>query len=102
MKRSAEQESWAELSRVIVCPKWRGLGLSKKLIRFVLKELGQLGVDSIVLECLEIHVPLYERLGFSSLNQRGASFGIAKTMVGMSTRLPAHATVSDGKIDAVV
>ena len=102
MKDAFESESWAELSRVIVHPAYRGLGLSKKMIGFVLQDLTQRGMQGVVLECLEIHKPIYEEFNFASLDQEGASFGITKTMVGMVTELPAGTMSSRFEMEKVV
>ena len=81
---------WAELSRVVVAPEWRGCGLSSKLIKLVIDTADQMNVERVLLECLEIHKAMYEGVGFTILEkgQRGEVMGIGKTMIGMQRRRP--------------
>ena len=79
---------WAELSRVVVAPAWRGCGLSRDLIKRAIDRADQMNVERILLECLETHKDMYERVGFTSLGQRGEVMGIGKTMIGMQRRRP--------------
>ena len=81
---------WGELSRVIVRKKWRGHGFSKLLVRHVLADMDSMNVDGLVLECLPIHVGIYEKMGFQEVEERGVTAGIGATMVGMKI-LPSFA-----------
>ena len=77
---------WAELSRVIVAPEWRGCGLSRDLIKLVIDTADRMNVERVLLECLEIHKAMYEGVGFTILGQRGEVMGIGKTMIGMQRK----------------
>jgi predicted GNAT family N-acyltransferase len=74
---------WAELSRIVVAPNYRGCGISRKLIAATIEEAIKYDVEVILLECLEIHSKMYESLGFKRFNERGLVMGVGKTMVGM-------------------
>lgn len=74
-----------ELSRVIVVDEYRGTGLSRRLVEFALDEAAKLGVTQVFLECLAIHEPLYQRLGFTRLEGvRGNVISVNQTMIGMA------------------
>jgi predicted GNAT family N-acyltransferase len=83
MKEAFRHSPWGELSRVIVAPNWRGSGISKELIQFVLDDADRMRIPVILLECLDLHQKMYEAFDFSSLRQRGEVLGISKTMVAM-------------------
>jgi len=54
----------AELSRLIVGAHARGGGVSRQLMGAALDLAAASGIDRVFLECLETHVPMYERYGF--------------------------------------
>jgi predicted GNAT family N-acyltransferase len=85
MRAEGESEyPWAELSRVIVGPQWRGYGISSRLIEHALEHADRaVKVECSLLECLEIHQKMYEKYGFSVLGLRGEVAGVGKTMIGM-------------------
>ena len=62
-----------ELSRLIVAPEWRGLGVSSRLIRAVAAEARRLGHRPVVLECIPAQRRLYYAHGFRLLNRRLAA-----------------------------
>jgi predicted GNAT family N-acyltransferase len=83
---------WAEISRVIVRPDWRGYGFANRLVQAAIDAAQALDVQEIFLECLEIHAPLYAKAGFAAIGQRGEVMGIGKTMVGMRFTKPNSGT----------
>jgi predicted GNAT family N-acyltransferase len=89
MRQAAvSSNAWAELSRVVVAPEWRGCRLSGDLIQLAIETADHMNVDRILLECLEIHRDMYERVGFTFLEKRGEVLGVGKTMIGMERRRP--------------
>jgi GNAT superfamily N-acetyltransferase len=62
-----------ELSRLIVEPAYRGAGLSQMLVHAALSAALDLGRRVILGECLPLHVPMYEKLGFQEIEGRVAS-----------------------------
>ncbi|HPM79585.1 MAG TPA: GNAT family N-acetyltransferase [Candidatus Anammoximicrobium sp.] len=61
--------TFAELSRLVVWPRYRGLEISRLLIRAVVAVAVDLGLQSLVLECVPEHVPMYEKYGFARMIQ---------------------------------
>jgi predicted GNAT family N-acyltransferase len=59
--------SAAELSRVVVAPSCRGLGVSKTLVEIVESKACQLGIPIILLECIPAHSEMYGAYGFKRL-----------------------------------
>jgi predicted GNAT family N-acyltransferase len=59
-----------ELSRLIVAPEWRGLGVSSLLIGGVVAEAKRLGPRPVVLECIPAQRRLYYAHGFRLMNHR--------------------------------
>jgi predicted GNAT family N-acyltransferase len=53
-----------ELSRLVVGPRYRGLGVSKVLVRAVLATALDLKKDRVLLECVPTHASMYEKFGF--------------------------------------
>lgn len=88
-----EQLLCAELSRVIVAEKFRGLGLSKLLVREAQQESLRQAVHDVYLECLRAHEPLYRCCGFETLpGKSGRVLGVNRTMIAMRQRLRAAAS----------
>ena len=58
----------AELSRLVVAPACRGLGISALLIRAVIAKAFQIHRRVLLLECIPTHVPMYARYGFKPLS----------------------------------
>ncbi len=61
----------AEISRVIVSPRYRGCGLGALLVRALVAAAIDLQKPNVVLECIPAHVPMYEKFGFRPID--GAS-----------------------------
>lgn len=80
---------WAELSRVIVAPAWRGLGISTDLVKLAIHDADERKVEAVLLECLDLHMNMYKNLGFSVLDLRGEVLQVGKTMLGMQRQHPA-------------
>ncbi len=79
---------FGELSRVIVAPKWRGIGLSHDLVQAAIEAAREKGVDTLLLECLEIHEDFYrQQFAFESMGYSSEVLSIGKTMVGMVRKL---------------
>lgn len=56
-----------ELSRLVVAPRFRGMGISTLLVRQATATAVALGKKYLMLECVPQHVAMYERHGFRSL-----------------------------------
>jgi ribosomal protein S18 acetylase RimI-like enzyme len=59
----------AELSRLVVHPRHRGLGVSRLLVRACIAKALQMQRETIVLECIPLHQGMYESYGFRRLRQ---------------------------------
>jgi GNAT superfamily N-acetyltransferase len=57
----------AELSRLVVAPMYRGLGVSKLLVRAIISIALNLKKELLLLECIPAHVPMYEKYGFEPI-----------------------------------
>jgi GNAT superfamily N-acetyltransferase len=60
-------KSPGEMSRIIVCPNSRGLGVSRLLSEAVASQARSIGCDAILVECLPYHELLFEKLGYAKL-----------------------------------
>ncbi|MCC8122304.1 MAG: GNAT family N-acetyltransferase, partial [Oscillospiraceae bacterium] len=60
----------AELRNVFTKAAYRRRGLAEKLLRLLLDELAQSGVEKIVLTYTEAGLSLYRKLGFSDLEKQ--------------------------------
>ena len=89
LKQAVEkEETYGELSRVVVAEDYRGGGLSRKLVEFAMKEAARAGVHRLFLECLELHHDLYAQFGFRRMEGAKASvIGVNKTMIAMECYL---------------
>lgn len=56
-----------ELSRVVVAPSCRGLGVSRLLVRMGIAAAVDLGKSFLLLECVPTHAGMYAQYGFSLL-----------------------------------
>jgi predicted GNAT family N-acyltransferase len=75
---------FAELSRVIVHPDYRGAGLSLDLVTAAVDVARQHDVFEIFLECLPIHERLYRKAEFRVVaGARGSVYGVDRTMIVM-------------------
>jgi GNAT superfamily N-acetyltransferase len=87
-------EPCGELSRVIVAPEFRGLGISSRLIDEAVRRSRDRGVQRLFLECLAIHERLYERHGFKRIRGvEGQVVEVGRTMIAMEQRLDASAAI---------
>ena len=59
----------AELSRIIVAPKFRGVSVCRELSNAVVEKARELHRDVLFLQCLPKHVGLFQKLGFEPLLQ---------------------------------
>jgi predicted GNAT family N-acyltransferase len=93
---SAMIHEWScgELSRVIVDEAYRGAGISESLVNAALELARQYRLHKVYLECLKMHVPLYQSLGFEVIaGKRGRVAGVSKTMIPMQRMLSEVASV---------
>lgn len=58
-----------ELSRIIVAPSSRGMGLASRLAAAVVDSARDLGLRIVFIECLPPHVPMFARFGFEIVNR---------------------------------
>jgi predicted GNAT family N-acyltransferase len=80
----ANERNCGELSRVVVAQDHRGTGLAHLLVKYAIFKANELGVDPLLLECLPIHVPFYEKYGFRRISgEEGRVVGVGKSMVAM-------------------
>ncbi|MFN0021204.1 MAG: GNAT family N-acetyltransferase [Pirellulaceae bacterium] len=84
-----------ELSRVIVSSRFRGAGLSERLVQFAIQAAQDRGVERLFLECLPIHTRFYEgKFGFRVVPEMvGNVVGVQRTM-GVMERTLNTASVS--------
>ncbi len=84
MRRCADSRfAWAELSRVVVHPEYRGANYASQLLEAVMDFAESFPIEVVLLECLHFHESLYAKFGFSSLGLQGPPMGVGRTMIGM-------------------
>jgi ribosomal protein S18 acetylase RimI-like enzyme len=99
--------AFCELSRVVVAEEFRGLGVSRLLVRACIAAAFELQQRYIVLECIPQHVGLYEKYGFTTVrssNHRRA-WGIDQLAVVMRLDLddvPTNEAVQIAKRDVAM
>jgi GNAT superfamily N-acetyltransferase len=59
-----ETSPGAELSRLVVKPEFRGLGISRDLVRAVLAKSIEMKRRVVLLECIPTHEEMYKKYGF--------------------------------------
>jgi predicted GNAT family N-acyltransferase len=93
-----------ELSRVIVDYEFRGAGLSRLIVQKAIDLALAQGTKRLFLECLDIHVPLYEKLQFRRLEGIcGEVVDVGRTMVAMElTRHTCEQRVHRGRSSFVL
>jgi predicted GNAT family N-acyltransferase len=74
LKDEIELSSYAEISRVVVAPDWRGRGVSRKLVEHAIGVAQRLGRRCLLLECAPHHQHMYEKYGFTVLESGGQRF----------------------------
>lgn len=85
----------AEISRVVVSPRYRGLGISTVLLRAAIAAAYDLHKRYLLLECIPSHAKLYEKVGFISLDGRHRrAQGLDQIAVGMQFRLDQSPTIN--------
>jgi ribosomal protein S18 acetylase RimI-like enzyme len=57
----------AEISRVVVAPRYRGMGISRLLMRAAIAAAIEMQLDNLLLECIPQHVGMYAKYGFEAL-----------------------------------
>lgn len=58
----------AELSRLVVAPRYRGVGVSRLLVRSVIATTLSLQKNLLLLECIPAHVKMYQDHGFERIS----------------------------------
>ena len=74
----------AEISRVIVAPRYRGCGVGRLLVRALIAAAIDLQKPNVVLECIAAHVPMYAKFGFQVVEgARGRDLSLDQEAVAM-------------------
>ncbi len=88
-----------ELSRLVVAPRYRGLGVAAMLIRAVIAFAADMQKRYLILECVPQHVHMYERFGFRTLEGHHCrAQDVDQIAIGMALDLKAAANVADGDL----
>ena len=99
----AQANLQAELSRLIVQPRYRGLGVSRLLIRVVVAAALDIERDIILLECVPAHAAMYNKHGFQRMQgHHGRVQDLDQLAVAMSlelTKCPLDQTASLARRD---
>jgi GNAT superfamily N-acetyltransferase len=74
LKKLVPVEDYAELSRLVVNPAYRGAGVSRLLTRAVIATALDLGRKTLLLECTPFHGPMYEKYGFVTMDHDGTRY----------------------------
>jgi predicted GNAT family N-acyltransferase len=61
------QQGTGEISRVVVRPRYRGMGISRLLMRAAIATAVELKLSHLLLECIPQHVAMYSKYGFTAL-----------------------------------
>jgi predicted GNAT family N-acyltransferase len=61
------REETAEISRVVVAPRYRGMGISRLLMRAAIAAASELNLRHLLLECIPQHIAMYGDYGFTDL-----------------------------------
>jgi hypothetical protein len=86
----------AEVSRVVVSPSHRGLGLSRLLIRTAVLSCLVLGRRRLLLECVPAHQEMYRKYGFKVVSGYGGrAVGLDQQAVAMRLDMQEHTSISD-------
>jgi GNAT superfamily N-acetyltransferase len=91
-RRTAEMlagaQSQTELSRLVVRPHYRGLGISRLLIRAAIAVAHDLRRGRVLLECVPAHAAMYMKFGFQRIPGRhGRVQDLDQTAVAMKLEL---------------
>ncbi len=62
-----ESSQGGEISRVVVPPKYRGMGVSKLMMRAAIATAYSIGKEFLLLECIPRHTKMYEKYGFKPM-----------------------------------
>jgi hypothetical protein len=98
------------MSRVVVGEDFRGLGISRLLVRACVSAAIDLQHRFVVLECIPQHVPLYEKVGFEKIKDVNyqRAWGVNQLAVVMRLDLtnrpdniPVQIAIKDGQMLAV-
>jgi predicted GNAT family N-acyltransferase len=102
---ATEIGDFCELSRVVVSEKFRGMGISRLLVRACVAAAIELGHRYVVLECIPQHVRLYAKMGFEKIGdvKHRRAWGVDQLAVVMRLDLqdtPYNIAVQLAKKDA--
>jgi len=79
----------AEISRVIVAPRYRGCGLGRLLVRALVAASLDLNKPNVVLECIPAHVAMYKKFGFQVIEgAQGRDESLDQEAVAMILQQP--------------
>jgi hypothetical protein len=93
-----DYQETAEVSRVIVAPRARGLGVSALLMRASIAAATELRLRHLLLECVPAHVGMYQKYGFDPLPQRHCrARELDQFAVGMRLELDAASIPDEAK-----
>src|SRR5262249_18989185 len=73
-KKLVPIEDYAEVSRLVVAPDYRGIDVSRLLLRATIATAIDLGRKHLVLECAPFHRQMYEKYGFELMDKDGSYF----------------------------
>jgi len=92
-----------EISRVVVSPRYRGLGVSALLIRAAIATAYSIAKRFVLLECIPVHAKMYAKYGFRPIEgHHNRVQELDQTAVGMQLQLddqPGNRAVQTAKCD---
>jgi ribosomal protein S18 acetylase RimI-like enzyme len=101
---SAQVREFCELSRVVVPHEFRGMDVSKLLVRACIAAARDLGERHMLLECIPQHMRMYKKYGFEKVNdlKQQRAWGIDQLLAVMRLTLqddPTNKAVQVAKRD---
>ncbi|MHC4535785.1 MAG: GNAT family N-acetyltransferase [Planctomycetota bacterium] len=98
-----EANQGGEISRVVVSPKYRGLGVSTMLVRAAIATSYSIGKKFLLLECVPSHAKMYEKYGFKLIEgHHNRVQELDQVAVGMQLKLddlPGNQAIQMAKCD---
>jgi predicted GNAT family N-acyltransferase len=76
-----------EISRVVVAEEFRGLGVSRLLVRACIAAAFDLRQRYVLLDCIPQHAAMYEKFGFARVEGYAQAWGIGQLAILMSLGL---------------
>ena len=87
-----------ELSRVVVTEEFRGLGVSRLLVRAAIAAAVDFNLKYMLLDCIPQHVVLYEKLGFETIREPTPKFAWSIDREAVVMRLPIEGSANGSAI----